>query len=111
LRVRATFDLLTKEPYCSPAHIYLAIQYGRLGYPDLAAGSTYKALLLKDAIDEPSEEYHDQAIESMQVIVESQPEEARKRLLDLQANIASYDEDAKMTEAQLWMNFHYAPMM
>ena len=109
--MRATFDLLSKEAYCSPAYIYLAIQYQRLGYPDLAAGSAYKALLLKDALDEPAEEYHDQATESMQVVVDSQPEERRKRLLDSQTNNLSNDEDAQMTEVQLWMQHHYAPMM
>jgi hypothetical protein len=109
--VRATFDLLSKEAYCSPVYIYLAGLYERLGYPDLAAGSAYKALLLKDAIDEPAEEYHDQATESMQVVVESQPKEKRKRLLDSQTNDVSNDEDAQMTEVQLWMHYHYAPMM
>ncbi|KAF1827134.1 uncharacterized protein K489DRAFT_405869 [Dissoconium aciculare CBS 342.82] len=117
LRVRTTFDLLKREPYCSPVHIYLATQYARLGYPDLAAGSAYKALLLKDAIDEPSEEYHDQANEAMQSIVESQPDEERKRLQDWQANSESRDEDglreqvADMSEVQLWMYMHYAPIM
>jgi hypothetical protein len=88
-----------------------------LGYPDLAAGSAYKALLLKDAIDEPSEEYHDQANEAMQSIVESQPDEERKRLQDWQANSESRDENglreqvADMSEVQLWMYMHYAPIM
>lgn len=109
--MRSTFDLLTKEAYCSPAHLYLALQYERLGYPDLAAGAAYKALLLKDAIDGPAEEYHDQATESMQTIVDSQPEAERKHLLGYQENVASNDEVAQMTEIQLWMHFLYAPIM
>lgn len=43
----------------------LAVYYFRLQYPDLAAGSAYKALLLSDAISDESDEYHEQACEPL----------------------------------------------
>ena len=33
-----------------------------MGYPDLAAGAAYKALLLADAIADESDEFHDAAV-------------------------------------------------
>lgn len=54
-------------------HLELAWLYMRLGYPDLAAGSAYKALLLTDAIRDDSDEYHDQAYGALKEMVERVP--------------------------------------
>lgn len=43
--------------------IRLAEAYKHLGYPDLAAGDAYKALLLVDEIVEDGE-YHDEVLEA-----------------------------------------------
>jgi hypothetical protein len=43
-------------------HSKASDSYRHLGYPDLAAGAAYKALLLVDAIDDESDEFHDAAV-------------------------------------------------
>jgi hypothetical protein len=51
--------------------------YLLLGYPDLAAGSAYKALLLTDAVRDDSDEYHDPAetrLLAMERALENDPE-------------------------------------
>ena len=62
-------EALTQELYSSPYSPYLYLEratcHQDLGYPDLAAGDAYKALLLiDDALDE-SVEYHEQALEAV----------------------------------------------
>ncbi|MCJ1243112.1 hypothetical protein MMC30_000309 [Trapelia coarctata] len=56
---------LTEELYQSPYNgcLYLsrADCYEKLGFPDLAAGDAYKALLLTDEANDESGEYHEQA--------------------------------------------------
>jgi len=42
--------------------IEIAGVYVALGYPDLAVGAAYKALLLVDAFDDESDEYHDEVV-------------------------------------------------
>jgi hypothetical protein len=52
-----------EQPYSIPHRLRLAKAYRKLGYPDLAAGDAYKALLLIDEVAEEGE-YHDEAIEA-----------------------------------------------
>lgn len=47
--------------------------YVRLGYPDLATGIAYKALLLTDAIRDDADEYHEQAYGALKEMVERVP--------------------------------------
>ena len=62
---------LTKQMLANPysAQIYLkrALCYEHLGFPDLAAGDAYKALLLIDEIQDPSGQYHVRALEAFSV--------------------------------------------
>lgn len=51
------------EPYSIVHRVKLAEAYKSLGYPDLAAGDAYKALLLVDEIAEEGE-YHDEVFEA-----------------------------------------------
>lgn len=59
----------TLELYDSPYDIILYLQrafiYQELGYPDLAAGDAYRALLLTDEVLDESFEYHDVALEAL----------------------------------------------
>ncbi|KAI0879757.1 hypothetical protein GGS24DRAFT_11813 [Hypoxylon argillaceum] len=61
--------LLTQELLSNPYDIILylkrAIVYSDLGYPDLASGDAYRALLLTDEIRNDGFEYHDRAVESL----------------------------------------------
>lgn len=58
-------------------YLELATVYLLLGYPDLAAGSAYKALLLTDAVRDDSDEYHEQAYEIFAQIFSRIPAETR----------------------------------
>ena len=51
---------LPDEPYSTKLRLRLAQSYARLGYPDLAAGEAYIALLLSDEILDTGGEYHDE---------------------------------------------------
>lgn len=71
------FNLVEEQPYCLLVYLELASVYLLLGYPDLAAGSAYKALLLTDAVRDDSDEYHDQAYEIFAQIISRVPAETR----------------------------------
>jgi hypothetical protein len=55
-------DRIFTEPYHAGARILLSKSYAALGYPDLAAGEAYMAILLVDEIRDANGEYHDEAI-------------------------------------------------
>ncbi|KAM4054699.1 SET domain-containing protein [Hirsutella rhossiliensis] len=52
-------------PYDLILYLERAVVYSDLGYPDLAAGDAYRALLLADEVANEGFEYHDQALESL----------------------------------------------
>ena len=52
-----------EQPYSIVHRIKLAQAYKELGYPDLAVGDAYKALLLIDEVAEEGE-YHEEALEA-----------------------------------------------
>jgi hypothetical protein len=66
LRERLTDNLITlqratsERPYSIAHRLEIAEAYECLGYPDLAAGDAYKALLLIDEVAEEGE-YHEEA--------------------------------------------------
>ncbi|KAK3990622.1 HAD-like domain-containing protein [Cladorrhinum sp. PSN332] len=57
---------LTNSPYDLFLYLDRAVVYSHLGYPDLAAGDAYRALLLADEVRDESFEYHEQAKEALQ---------------------------------------------
>lgn len=63
-RQQITEALLTL-PYDLIAYIERAEVYSELGYPDLAAGDCYRALLLCDEVANEGFEYHAQALETL----------------------------------------------
>jgi hypothetical protein len=67
LRLRQTLtDQLEENPYDFVVYLNRAAAYADLGYPDLAAGDAYRALLLIDEVGDESFEYHEQAVEALQ---------------------------------------------
>lgn len=68
-RAELTKELITlqqqtsDQPYSIVHRLNLAKAYRDLGYPDLAIGDAYKALLLVDEVAEEGE-YHDEALEA-----------------------------------------------
>ena len=63
-RLRLTEDL-ADLPYDLVLYLERAVVYSDLGYPDLAAGDAYRALLLTDEVINEGFEYHEQALEAL----------------------------------------------
>jgi hypothetical protein len=59
---RINSDRISREPYHAGARVLLSKSYAALGYPDLAAGEAYMAILLVDEIRDSSGEYHEEAV-------------------------------------------------
>ena len=62
-------EALGSLPYDLIRYLERAVVYSDLGYPDLAAGDAYRALLLADEVINEGFEYHEQASESLQMHV------------------------------------------
>ncbi|KAF4443974.1 MYND domain [Fusarium albosuccineum] len=58
---------LVSLPYDLILYLERAAVHSDLGYPDLAAGDAYRALLLADEVLNEGFEYHEQALESLQM--------------------------------------------
>lgn len=58
-------EWLAESPYDLICHLQRAVVYSNLGYPDLAAGDAYRALLLADEVRNEGFEFHEQAVESL----------------------------------------------
>lgn len=58
-------DALLGLPYDLILYIERAVVYSDLGYPDLAAGDGYRALLLSDEVRDESFEYHEHALSAL----------------------------------------------
>lgn len=64
-------ELLSTEPYSVILRLRLATTYEILGYPDLAAGDAYKALLLVDELVDEGE-YYEQALSAAEFDIKSE---------------------------------------
>ncbi|KXH39750.1 Wd tetratricopeptide repeat domain-containing protein [Colletotrichum simmondsii] len=64
-RRRHLTETLIDNPYDLITYLERAVVHSELGYPDLAAGDAYKALLLTDDVLHEGSEYHEQAIEAL----------------------------------------------
>ncbi|CAH0026848.1 unnamed protein product [Clonostachys rhizophaga] len=62
-------EALGSLPYDLVHYLERAVVHSDLGYPDLAAGDAYRALLLSDEVANEGFEYHEQALESLQMHV------------------------------------------
>jgi hypothetical protein len=86
-----------EEPYSIASRLQLAKAYKALGYPDLAAGDAYKALILVDEVVDEGE-YHEEALEAARTDVVSE----RMAGLDLgvETKTSSLQDDEILTWAQ-----------
>ncbi|MCJ1482872.1 hypothetical protein MMC06_003038 [Schaereria dolodes] len=62
-------ELLYDRPYDVLLYVERARLYEKLGFPDLASGDAYKALLLTDEVQDESGDYHDQALDAFKTAV------------------------------------------
>lgn len=53
---------IEESPYACDPYLQRAVCYERLGYPDLATGDAYRALLLTDEVLDESGEWHELAV-------------------------------------------------
>ncbi|KAI7221680.1 hypothetical protein KC333_g1600 [Hortaea werneckii] len=105
---------IDENSYCAPLYVLLALKYLFAGYPDLASGAAYKALLLADAVQDAADEYHDRACEAMRKVIQQQPLVERISLLkgELHADAKSSsrlgepDEETDV-EVDVWLREHY----
>jgi hypothetical protein len=111
LREKLTAELLVlqnntpDEPYSISHRLRLAKAYKKLGYPDLAAGDAYKALILVDEIVEEGE-YYDEALEAARADFVS--ERMATLEIDNEKEVASTQDDEVLTRAQTqWSNSAY----
>ena len=58
---------LEASPYDLITYLERASLHSELGYPDLAAGDSYRALLLLDEVRDESFEYHEEALEALKL--------------------------------------------
>ncbi|PQE05428.1 Wd tetratricopeptide repeat domain-containing protein [Rutstroemia sp. NJR-2017a BVV2] len=73
-------DSLLQSPYDLILYLERAQVHADLGYPDLAAGDSYRALLLCDELADESFEYHEPALETLKArLEEGYPSILRKR--------------------------------
>ncbi|WPG98991.1 Hypothetical protein R9X50_00179300 [Acrodontium crateriforme] len=106
-----------ETPYCVPLYIVFASTYLQLGYPDLAAGEAYKALLLSDAVRDSSDDFHEPAFESLRDVISLIPLEERIALLktELGTSLSNANreepEDQEDVELDVWLREHYLPLI
>lgn len=114
-RLEISRQILDEDPYSIPCHLYEAINYYRIGYPDLAAGSAYRALLLSDALRDEAEEYHDETLGSMTEFLDAQSSEARDHLKQQMSQDAREDTSARVegleSEPGLWLHVYLMPIV
>lgn len=85
------------QPYSILHRLRLAKAYKELGYPDLAAGDAYKALILVDEVVQEGE-YHDDALEAARIDLLS--EQMKHVAIDSEKEAGSLEDDQIATWAQ-----------
>jgi hypothetical protein len=86
----ALFEL----PYNLVLFLERAVVHSDLGYPDLAAGDAYRALLLTDEVRDESFEYHERAVESLRPYGVHDPASQRRlELLRIPREVQSDESD------------------
>ncbi|KAK3719542.1 hypothetical protein LTR37_004400 [Vermiconidia calcicola] len=103
-------NLVLENPYCLPLYVFSAQCYHWLGFPDLAAGEAYKALLLSDAIQDESDEYHEHAVDALTSMLTVLPP-AEKRHVSIAGLNDSHDKDVIVSNARQWLTSLYLPLM
>ena len=116
--------MLEEWPYSIELYLAIAKSYASLGYPDLAVGAAYKALLLVDALEDDCDEYHEDTYDSLSELISSQDRATRLRMLekhpDLRADIESkgfgtvIDGESPQPEPEevmVWVHERYLPMV
>ncbi|KAK5701493.1 hypothetical protein LTR97_004308 [Elasticomyces elasticus] len=110
-----TFSHGIYDGYVIPSRIVLSQKYLQLGYPDLAAGEAYKALMLCDSVRDPADIYHGDVVSQLHKLIPQIPlvERIRQLKLDVEGEKApptsrAPGEDMDV-EVDVWCRYHYLP--
>jgi hypothetical protein len=90
-----------EEPYSILHRLKLAKVYKKLGYPDLAAGDAYKALILVDEIVDEGE-YYDEALRAAWTDFVSE------KLVDLAINTEKEGDSTPDDEVMSWVRIRWS---
>lgn len=105
------------DPYSLPLYIFTAAEYLGLGYPDLAAGAAYKAMLLSDALNDEADEYHEVAEDSLKFSIQQIAIGDRIKLIksamevDENGPVNAARDSTLDVELDLWLQSHYNILM
>lgn len=102
-------------PYNIALLLDVARAYLDLGYPDLAVGTAYKALLLNDAALDESDELHEEVIEALRETIAHEPMTNRAAMLEYEPTNAEApfrkldkpDLHVRDDEIRKWAEEHY----
>lgn len=83
-------SFLPEHPYSIQLYTKLSFAYITAGYPDLAIGAAYKALLLIDVINNEDEEYYEQAMTSLAQSISKEPLPRRCGILEKHPDLQRY---------------------
>ncbi|KAK0269890.1 hypothetical protein LTR35_014566 [Friedmanniomyces endolithicus] len=105
---------LVDYPYLLPIRLLTSQKYLQLGYPDLAAGEAYKALLLCDAVCDTSDEYHPMAAPQLRDFILQLPRTERIRQLTCDPKCVTElptgpPAEVMDIELDIWVRYHYLP--
>ncbi|KAK1043272.1 hypothetical protein LTS16_008094 [Friedmanniomyces endolithicus] len=105
---------LVDYPYLLPIRLLTSQKYLQLGYPDLAAGEAYKALLLCDAVRDTSDEYHPMAAPQLRDFILQLPRTERIRQLTCDPKCDTElptgpPAEVMDFELDVWVRYHYLP--
>ncbi|KAL8827983.1 MAG: hypothetical protein Q9191_002852 [Dirinaria sp. TL-2023a] len=79
------------NPYLPNNHLLRAEWYEINGFPDLAAGDVYKALLLSDELRDESGEYHEEVLKSVELATNPSQIQREGSVIDGSTNCISAD--------------------
>lgn len=97
-------DLLTinqeiqTNSYLPNNYLFRAEWYEANGFPDLAAGDVYKALLLTDELRDESSEYHEQVLKAVELSTDISYSHCERKVIDGSASVIS----ANMLKEQVY---------
>jgi hypothetical protein len=80
-------DFLSEHPYSIDLYSRIANAYADCGYPDLAAGAAYKALLLIDQLDDEGAEFYEPTFLSLAESVSKKSLVSRCAMLEKDADL------------------------
>ncbi|GME38422.1 Mynd domain-containing protein [Neofusicoccum parvum] len=102
---------IAEQPYSISLRLQQAELYRALGFPDLAAGEAYRALLLVDEVLDESGEYHEQALEDITEEVARKPASRLAECTESKECDVEVEEDEACLWAQtVWTDAAYAFM-